>query len=98
MASIAETSRVISEERDTAVWRPPTVVPRGGESAVPAAVRLVSLDAFRGLVMVLMVSAGLRMGDVVKGFDRVPEWRHLHTSMWDRLAYQSDHSPWVGSS
>src|SRR5690348_8386417 len=62
------------------------------------AVRLVSLDAFRGLVMVLMVSAGLRIGDVVKGFDRNPQWHHLHTSMWDRLAYETDHSPWVGCS
>ena len=68
------------------------------DAARPAAVRLVSLDAFRGLVMVLMVSAGLRITQAVQGFDRVPEWRHLHTAVWDRLAYQTDHSEWVGCS
>jgi predicted acyltransferase len=58
--------------------------------------RLVSLDAYRGLVMVLMVSAGLRIGQVVKNFDATPELQHLHTPLWDKLAYQTDHAPWVG--
>ena len=64
--------------------------------AVPE--RLVSLDAYRGLVMVLMVSAGLGIGRVVKNFDATPELRHLHTPIWDKLAYQTDHAPWVGCS
>jgi heparan-alpha-glucosaminide N-acetyltransferase len=58
--------------------------------------RLVSLDAYRGLVMVLMVSAGLGIGRVVKNFDATPELNHLHTPLWDKLAYQTDHAPWVG--
>lgn len=98
MSIIIEGPRATPESRDAAVSRPPAASSRRSEAPTPAAVRLVSLDAFRGLVMVLMVSAGLRIGDVVKNFDRVPEWRHLHTSLWDRLAYQTDHSPWVGCS
>src|SRR4051812_21007665 len=37
-----------------------------------AASRLVSLDAYRGLVMILMVSAGLRLGSVVKNLEHAP--------------------------
>ena len=60
--------------------------------------RLVSLDAYRGLVMVLMVSAGLGIGRVVKNFDATPELRHLHTPLWDKLAFHTEHVPWVGCS
>jgi predicted acyltransferase len=48
--------------------------------------------------MVLMVSAGLRIGAVVAGFDSTPGWHHLHTPLWTQLAYQTDHTQWVGCS
>jgi predicted acyltransferase len=74
--------------------------PRRLPPAVPApravTERLVSIDAYRGLVMVLMISAGLRIHQVVEGFDANPEWRHLKTPLWERLAYQADHAPWAG--
>ena len=58
--------------------------------------RLVSLDAYRGLVMILMVSAGLRITEVVRGFASLPAWRHLKTPLWEQLARQTDHCKWVG--
>jgi predicted acyltransferase len=64
----------------------------------PAAERLVSLDAYRGLVMVLMVSAGLYIPRVVKTFEETPELRHLNTPVWRWLAFHTDHVPWVGCS
>jgi heparan-alpha-glucosaminide N-acetyltransferase len=64
----------------------------------PTQQRLVSMDAYRGLVMVLMVSAGLRIGDVVHNFQTLPGMATHETKLWDRLAYQTDHSPWVGCS
>jgi heparan-alpha-glucosaminide N-acetyltransferase len=67
------------------------------EPAPPPA-RLVSLDAYRGLVMALMVSAGLRIGDVVHNFQTMPGLAARQTRLWDRLAYQTDHSPWAGCS
>ena len=58
--------------------------------------RLVSLDAYRGLTMIQMASAGLRISEVVANFQRHPSLRHLKTPLWEKLAYQTDHSPWVG--
>jgi predicted acyltransferase len=66
--------------------------------ALPVAERLVSLDGYRGLVMVLMVSAGLRISQVVASFGQSPDLRHLKTPLWDFLAYQTDHAAWVGCS
>jgi predicted acyltransferase len=60
--------------------------------------RLISLDAYRGLVMILMVSAGLYIPRVVKTFEQTPGMSHLKTRTWERLAYQTDHTPWVGCS
>lgn len=70
-------------------------------SAAPppsASQRLVSLDAFRGFVMVLMVSAGLRIPEVVRNFERSPELAHLKTPLWERMAFHTDHTAWVGCS
>ena len=50
--------------------------------------RLVSLDTFRGLVMLLMASDGLRLGEVAQHF---PDSR-----TWQFLARQSDHVRWQG--
>ena len=79
--------------------------PRDGEpsqAVIPVAVaaqeRLVSLDAYRGFVMVLMVSAGLGIPAVVRSFDRSPAWAHYKTPLWERLAFHTDHVAWVGCS
>ena len=62
----------------------PVLVPRPLEK--PA--RLVSLDAYRGFIMLAMASAGFELWKVARSFpgDRV----------WDFLAYNTDHVPWVG--
>jgi heparan-alpha-glucosaminide N-acetyltransferase len=51
--------------------------------------RLVSLDAYRGLVMLAMVSSGLNLARVAK--ESFPD-----SDIWKFLAYQSDHVGWVG--
>jgi heparan-alpha-glucosaminide N-acetyltransferase len=50
--------------------------------------RLVSLDTFRGLVMLLMASEGLRFGEVAQHY---PDSR-----IWQFLARQSEHVRWQG--
>src|SRR5712671_5377459 len=50
--------------------------------------RLISLDAFRGLAMILMVSAGLGIPAVAKAYPDHP--------VWQRLAFHTDHVAWTG--
>jgi predicted acyltransferase len=59
--------------------------------------RLVSLDAYRGFIMLAMASAGLGFGKVAKYFadNHSGEFR---TDVWQFLAYQFDHVAWVGCS
>lgn len=57
--------------------------------AKPAAPeRLVALDAFRGFMMILMVSDGLGLSDVA---ERFPD-----SQAWQFLDYQSSHVQWIG--
>ena len=51
------------------------------------AARLVSLDAYRGLIMVLLVSRGLGFADVAQ---------HVPGAGWSFLGRQVDHSAWLG--
>jgi heparan-alpha-glucosaminide N-acetyltransferase len=50
--------------------------------------RLVSLDAYRGAIMLLMASSGLGLAQVARQF---PD-----SSLWQFLAHQTDHAPWAG--
>ena len=68
-------------QRDT-----PTAAPMPREK--PA--RLVSLDAYRGAIMLFMASGGLALPQVAKQFPESPIWRFL--------AFNTDHVSWVGCS
>ena len=57
--------------------------------AAPPA-RLVSMDAYRGFVMFLMMAEVLRLSDVAS---RVPE-----SAFWGFLAFHQTHAPWAGCS
>lgn len=50
--------------------------------------RLVSMDAYRGFVMLLMASEGLGIPEVAKKFPG--------SRLWDFLHYQTDHVQWIG--
>ncbi|MHA3774010.1 acyltransferase family protein [Verrucomicrobiota bacterium sgz303538] len=54
----------------------------------PRPARLVSLDAYRGFVMLLMISAGLNIPKVAAGFK--------DSAVWQFLAHQTDHAAWRG--
>ena len=57
-------------------------------STAHPAERLVSLDAFRGAVMLLMASAGLGISQVAKAFPDSAWWRFV--------GHQCEHSSWAG--
>lgn len=52
--------------------------------------RLVSLDAYRGFVMLLMASDSLSIPRVAQSFK--------DSSVWSFLAYQTEHVDWIGCS
>lgn len=64
---------------------PPTAVPAPEQ---PAAPRLLSLDAYRGFVMLLMASEGLGLGHLARSFPQNPVLQFL--------AHQTDHVEWLG--
>ena len=56
----------------------------------PEPERLVSLDAYRGLVMLAMVSGGLGLTQVASHFEKSP--------VWNFIGYQLKHVEWTGCS
>ncbi|KAJ3054958.1 hypothetical protein HK102_011442, partial [Quaeritorhiza haematococci] len=58
------------------------------DPAVEPTVRLDSIDAYRGLVMFLMMAEALRLGAMARNF---PE-----SGVWRFLAEQQDHVEWIG--
>src|SRR5205807_6477946 len=78
---------------------------RGNSGPISPTRRLASLDAYRGFVMLLMASGALGFARIVteRGTPPAPEalaaggaapawW----ATLWNVLAYQFDHVPWVG--
>jgi len=50
--------------------------------------RLLSLDAYRGAIMLLMASSGLGLGEVARQFP--------NSGLWQFLKQQTDHASWAG--
>jgi len=66
------------------------VVTRDPAEKSSAATRLVSLDAFRGTVMFLMLNEATRLPEVARSFP--------HSTIWAAIAFSTDHVPWQGCS
>jgi predicted acyltransferase len=58
--------------------------------AAPASGRLASLDAYRGLVLALMMGEALHFCGVAAAFPA--------SALWALLCHHQDHVPWVGGS
>src|SRR5438094_2008168 len=52
--------------------------------------RLISLDAFRGLVMTLMLAERMRLPEVARSFP--------HSALWGLIAFNTEHVDWQGCS
>src|ERR1700674_5492598 len=52
--------------------------------------RLLSLDAFRGLVMSLMLGERMRLPEVARSFP--------HSALWGIIAFNTEHVDWQGCS
>ncbi len=69
---------------------PPTSIPAPG--GAPA--RLVSLDAYRGFIMLTMASGGFAFAEVARKLDLSGD--DFASRLWRVLAYQFDHVAWTG--
>lgn len=63
--------------------------------------RLMSLDAYRGFIMLAMASAALGFKPVFERFKQEAEksgteWTGIGRWCWEALAYQFEHVPWAG--
>ena len=76
---------------ESAVESPPSEAPViGPEHKAEGATRLISLDAFRGLVMVLMLGEHMRLPAVARAFPQ--------SALWGLIAFNTEHVPWQGCS
>src|SRR5215470_10056558 len=60
------------------------------EAKLEASTRLVSIDAFRGLVMVLMLAEVMRLPEVAQAFP--------HSLFWRIVGFNTEHVEWQGCS
>ena len=82
---------MITEHPATAIPPVHEATPLAAKAAEPRkSARLLSLDAYRGFVMLLMISAGLGITKVAASFPG--DW------LWSAAAYQTDHAAWRGCS
>ena len=58
------------------------------EPSNPSPARLISLDAFRGAIMLLMASSGFGIPQIAPKF---PE-----SSVWQFWGYECEHAAWAG--
>jgi heparan-alpha-glucosaminide N-acetyltransferase len=70
---------------DTTAGAPANPPQKGVEGGKPEAQRYLPLDAYRGLIMILLVSGGF-------GFSRLPK-----TALYLAIALQFEHRPWGGA-
>ena len=77
-----ETAQVESPVSEAPVTAP--------ERKVEITTRLVSLDAFRGLVMALMLAEGMHLHEVARAFP--------HSALWRLIAFNTEHVEWQGCS
>lgn len=81
-------AQTLEAEVSTAVDAPALTATKRDAEPVGQPRRLASLDAYRGFVMLLMISAGLNIPRVARNFKE--------SGVWQFLAHQTDHALWRG--
>src|SRR6478735_8143252 len=72
------------------VSAPAPAVAQGPAVASPTSTRITSIDAFRGLVMFLMLAEGMQLWTLHTAFPQ--------STFWAIVAYNTTHVPWQGCS
>jgi predicted acyltransferase len=87
---IGDMSTVVNGVAASAAEIPMVVEQAKARPAAAVAPRNVAVDAYRGLVMLLMMAEVLRFSEVAKAFPG--NW------FWSLLAFNQTHTEWVGCS
>src|SRR5262245_29601649 len=85
--------RPLPQPATTGVVAPKAIAPADAPAPSPTPPRLVSLDAYRGFIMLLMASGGFAFARIhaQRLKDGLPD-----DPVWSFLAYQFDHVAWIG--
>lgn len=80
---------------------PPRTNPPAGRSgktkAPKPAARLVSLDAYRGFIMMMLAASGFGIAAFAKLDAKLPVWEEHNYEWWKRLAFHFDHPVWISA-
>lgn len=63
----------------------------------PAPSRLVSLDAFRGFIMMMLAASGFGLLAFSKVDPESPVWQSHDHALWQRIGFHFDHPAWASS-
>lgn len=78
-------------EADTGGESPPAPPP----AAEGTATRLLSLDAYRGLIMAMLAASGFGIAKFASLPPESPIWQRHSREFWQRLAFHFDHPAWT---
>lgn len=77
----------------------PDTASRGtAESVTAKPRRLVSLDAYRGFIMVMLAASGFGIARLAQLPADAPVWRTLDYDFWQSLSFHFEHPAWVSRS
>jgi len=78
--------------------KPPRAAKREEPAREKAGARLVSLDAFRGFIMLMLAASGFGLLDFSRIGEESPVWETHDRELWQRIGFHFDHPLWVSSS
>jgi heparan-alpha-glucosaminide N-acetyltransferase len=89
---MADTYRLRQQQREAegSALVPKTAAPPAGE---PAA-RLVSLDAYRGFIMLMLAASGFGIARFAALPEGAPVWQEQNRQTWQAIAFHFDHPGW----
>ena len=90
-----ESDAPLTQPLPKAAAEPVAVGRVAGEKARPVFRRLASLDAYRGLIMLLLMSGGFGIADLAARPADDGVWTVLDYETWQRIAFHFEHPPWL---
>lgn len=90
------TYRILEDAAKVPTREPGTIPaePTSPDATVKPAIRLVSLDAYRGFIMILLAASGFGLSSMARQSVDSSLWKLLDRERFQSLAFHFDHPPW----